>query len=69
MDLPKEFKLERYFARADFCDKVWICSSAVEPLNVKELLKLADDECKDLWGNLNLDYTYSKGENLIYCVL
>ena len=42
------FALERYFAKHEFSAPYLLCCSDVEPLLQKELLEMADDECKQL---------------------
>ena len=45
-DLPSEFKLERFFDKYEFTTKYLLCCSDAEPLTMKELLEMADEECK-----------------------
>lgn len=55
------FALERYFARHEFSARYLLSSSDCEALSLQELLALADDETRQLWGNLRLGYTESPG--------
>jgi aspartate/methionine/tyrosine aminotransferase len=59
------FALERYFAKHEFSAPYLLCCSDVEPLLQKELLEMADDECKQLWDQLSLGYTESQGLPLL----
>ncbi|WP_041917654.1 aminotransferase class I/II-fold pyridoxal phosphate-dependent enzyme [Dehalococcoides mccartyi] len=61
----KQFKLERYFAKYEFSAKHLMSSSDCEPLALSYLLSLADTECRSLWQNLKLGYTYSDGHSLL----
>ncbi len=65
--LPRlpEFQLERYFARHEFTTPFVLCASDVEPLELRELLLLADDETHALWEALALGYTPSEGHPLL----
>jgi aspartate/methionine/tyrosine aminotransferase len=55
------FALERYFARYEFSVRHNFCASDVEPLTLRELLALADDELRERWETLSLGYTESAG--------
>ena len=57
----RPFALERYFARHEFTAELLLCSSDVEPYALAELLALADDEARALWGGLSLGYTEPPG--------
>ncbi|KAK3590469.1 hypothetical protein CHS0354_000335 [Potamilus streckersoni] len=59
------FKLERYFAEYEFSVKYMLSCSDPEPVSMRELLALADDESKELWENLSLGYTESQGHPLL----
>ena len=59
------FKLERYFAKYEFSTPYLLSCSDCEPLSVKELLSLANDDSRELWGNLRLSYTDSQGHPLL----
>ena len=61
----REFKLERYFARYEFSVNYLLSPSDCESLSMQELLKLADEECLDLWNKLKLGYTESQGHPLL----
>ncbi len=60
-----EFKLERYFADYEFKAKYLLSSSDCESLELSELLQMADPECLELWHNLKLGYTDTKGHPLL----
>ncbi|MGE0027935.1 MAG: aminotransferase class I/II-fold pyridoxal phosphate-dependent enzyme [Thermoleophilia bacterium] len=64
MDLP-EFALERWFARFEFDVRWNLCASDTEPVSLRELLALADDEGRALWDGLGLGYTESAGHPLL----
>ena len=61
----KPFKLERYFARYEFSIKYLLSSSDCGGLLQSEVLKLADDETRNLWEGLALGYTESVGHPLL----
>ena len=56
-----DFALERYFARWEFAVRHLLCASDVEPLAMRELLDLADDDSRARWESLRLAYTESLG--------
>jgi len=64
VDLP-DFALERWFARFEFDVRWNLCASDVEPLSLRELLALADEEGRALWDGLGLGYTESAGHPLL----
>jgi len=57
----KPFKLEEYFDKYEFTVKYLLSSSDSERLTMQEVLNLADKDELDLWNNLSLGYTESKG--------
>ena len=57
----KPFELERYFAKYEFCTKYLLSSSDCEPILLKELLSMADNESLSMYENLSLGYTQSTG--------
>ncbi|MFX1253620.1 MAG: aminotransferase class I/II-fold pyridoxal phosphate-dependent enzyme [Promethearchaeota archaeon] len=59
------FKLERYFAKYEFSAKYLLSSSDCESLTQQEVLALADEETRNLWDNLKLSYTESRGLPLL----
>jgi aspartate/methionine/tyrosine aminotransferase len=59
------FKLERYFAKHEFSSPFLLSCSDAEPLQMKELLAMADQETLSLWDSLNLGYTESQGHSLL----
>ncbi len=58
---PAPFALERYFARYEFSAPYLLSSSDCDGLPMREVLAMADDECRALWGDLALGYTESMG--------
>lgn len=60
-----EFKIERYFAEYEFRTKYLLSSSDCESLSMNELLMMADRQCLDLWNNLRLCYTETRGHPLL----
>jgi aspartate/methionine/tyrosine aminotransferase len=60
-----EFDLEVYFAKHEFTAKYLFCCSDAESMLMKDLLALADDECKKLWDELSCQYTESPGLPLL----
>ena len=53
---------QRYFARFEFADDPHLlCCSDANPLSMRELLELADDDAKARWAALTLGYTESAG--------
>jgi aspartate/methionine/tyrosine aminotransferase len=56
-----DFALERYFAKWEFAVRHVLCASDAEPLDMRELLSLADPETRDKWNSLRLGYTESLG--------
>ena len=57
----KAFKLERLFARYAEQAKYMLSQSSCESCSMKEILDMADPECKKLWENLSLGYTRPAG--------
>jgi aspartate/methionine/tyrosine aminotransferase len=60
-----DFRLERYFAKYEFKAKYTLSASDCESMNITELLGTADHESLDLWNNLKLGYTETKGHPLL----
>mmetsp|Transcript_114 Transcript_114/g.148 ORF Transcript_114/g.148 Transcript_114/m.148 type:complete len:559 (-) Transcript_114:37-1713(-) len=61
----RPFGVERYFAKYEFSAPCLLCCSDCNPLTLKELLSFSDDESLQLWNNLSLGYTESKGLPLL----
>lgn len=61
----KDFKLERYFAKHEFSAKYLLSSSDCDGYALNYLLESANEEEKNLWNNLKLGYTESKGNPLL----
>lgn len=61
----KPFKLERYFAEHEFTASHLLSCSDCEPLSLQELLSMADEDSLQLWNDLVLSYTHSKGHPLL----
>jgi len=59
------FKLERYFSKYEFEVPHLLCCSDCEPLSLNGLLKYADQKSIDLWHNLKLGYTDSRGHPIL----
>lgn len=57
----KDFKLERYFAKYEFSVEYLLSSSDCESLTIPELLGYADSDGLEMWSDLKLGYTESKG--------
>ncbi|HEY6951208.1 MAG TPA: aminotransferase class I/II-fold pyridoxal phosphate-dependent enzyme [Bacteroidota bacterium] len=55
------FALERYFAKYEFKTKFVLSASDCEPLTMKELMAMADEESLRLWDTLKLSYTETLG--------
>jgi aspartate/methionine/tyrosine aminotransferase len=64
MQLPP-FELERYFARYEFSARYLLSSSDCEPLTLRALLGMADNQHRQLWDELTLGYTESQGHPLL----
>ena len=58
---PAPFALERYFARYEFSAPYLLSSSDCDGLPMREVLAMADEECRALWNDLRLGYTESLG--------
>jgi aspartate/methionine/tyrosine aminotransferase len=58
---PAPFALERYFARYEFSAPYLLSSSDCDGIPMREILAMADDECRELWADLRLGYTESLG--------
>lgn len=56
-----EFKLESYLAKREFNAPFNLCASDLETHSVREIIEMADHESLDLWNQLNLGYTETKG--------
>jgi len=59
------FELERYFAKYEFNVPYLLSPSDCEPLNMSEILAMADNNSRSLWDNLTLAYTESQGHPLL----
>jgi aspartate/methionine/tyrosine aminotransferase len=59
------FKLEHYFERYEFSVPYLLSSSDAEAWRLDELLALADEELRALWGDLRLGYTEVRGHPLL----
>lgn len=57
----KPFELERYFAKYEFTAPYLLSPSDCEPLTLRELLSMADEDSLRLWEKLRLGYTESQG--------
>lgn len=61
----KEFQLEKLFARHRAKAKHVLSASSCESVSMREILDMADEECKNLWDNLRLGYTDPVGSHLL----
>lgn len=59
------FALEQYFAKYEFTARYLLSSSDCESLSMSEILVLADDQCTQLWNELELTYTETLGHPLL----
>jgi len=59
------FILERYLAINEFQSKHQLSCSDATGWKQSDILELADEECKQLWNNLSLQYTESLGHPLL----
>ena len=57
----RDFLLERYFAKYEFSVRHMLSASDCETLSVRELMEGADAEVEELWKELRLSYTESRG--------
>ena len=55
------FDLELFFAKHEFSARHLMCCSDAESMQVKDLVALADPECKTMWNELSCQYTESNG--------
>lgn len=60
-----DFKLERYFAKYEFSAEYLLSPSDCESLTIPELLGYANPDGKEMWSNLKLGYTESKGHPVL----
>lgn len=65
MNIPSVFKLERYFAKYEFKAPYLLSCSDCEPLTLKELRELSDEQSNKLLDDLWLGYTESQGSPLL----
>jgi aspartate/methionine/tyrosine aminotransferase len=59
---PRDFVLERFFARWEFKAELLLCASDVEGWAMRDLLELADESDRRRWDELVLGYTESPGD-------
>lgn len=64
MALPP-FRLEEYFAKWEFSASHLFCMSDAECFSMREIIDLMDSEVKDLWNDLSLGYTETKGHPVL----
>lgn len=60
-DYLPPFDLELYFAQHEFTAKYLLGLSDAQTSTMSSIVALADEECKELWENLSLGYTETKG--------
>ena len=59
---PRDFALERFFARWEFAAELLFCASDVEGWAMRDVLALADESDRRRWDELHLGYTESPGD-------
>ena len=59
------FKLEDYLSTREFRAPYMLCASDLETHSMQEILAMADDECRQMWDHLALDYTEPYGMPLL----
>jgi aspartate/methionine/tyrosine aminotransferase len=59
------FKLEEFWKKYEFSAPYLLCPTDAESWQIKDILAMADLECKNLWENLSLSYTESPGLPLL----
>lgn len=59
------FKLEEFWKKYEFSAPHLLCPSDAESWLMKDILAMADTECKNIWENLSLSYTESPGLPLL----
>jgi aspartate/methionine/tyrosine aminotransferase len=64
MKLPL-FRLEEYLVQWEFKAPYLLCCSDAQTLSMKELLSMADPQTRNLWENLQLGYTETRGLPLL----
>ncbi len=64
MRIP-DLKIEHFFAQFEFSTPYVMCASDSESLTLREVLDMADAECRALWDNLALGYTETWGHPLL----
>eukprot|EP00793_Prasinoderma_coloniale_P003597 PRCOL_00002971-RA len=57
----RAFRLERWFAKYEFCTEYLLCCSDPEPLTLQELLDVADADSRARYDSMVLGYTESQG--------
>ena len=63
--LPPPSKIDRFFAQYGGKDKKYLCGSEVEPVPVKEILSVADDDLLQEWEDLTLCLNDPRGHVLL----
>lgn len=51
------FKLEDYLSTREFRAPYMLCASDLETHRMQEILAMADDECRQIWNHLAMNYT------------
>jgi len=59
------FVLERFFAQNEFAVRHMFSASDCSGPSLRQLLTLADEDCRSLWHELGLGYTETKGHPLL----
>eukprot|EP00928_Gymnodinium_smaydae_P076042 TRINITY_DN5901_c1_g2_i1.p1 TRINITY_DN5901_c1_g2~~TRINITY_DN5901_c1_g2_i1.p1 ORF type:complete len:464 (+),score=57.73 TRINITY_DN5901_c1_g2_i1:64-1455(+) len=58
---PRPFGVERFFAKYEFTLRHHLSNSDCETIKIKDMLAMADPECRQLWDELDAGYTESCG--------
>ena len=59
------FDLEVFFSKHEFSAQFLLGCSDAESVSMAEILAMADEECLQIWDNLGLGYTESRGLPLL----
>ena len=65
MENLDDFKLENYLAVREFSSRYLLGSSDAESRSMAEILAMADEECLNIWNNMQLSYTETRGHPLL----
>ncbi|ELT91726.1 hypothetical protein CAPTEDRAFT_202447 [Capitella teleta] len=62
--LPQD-PLSGFFERHSTHAKYWLSCSEMQPLKQRDVLAMADSQCRDMWDDLELGYTEAAGHPLL----